>query len=35
MNGGTRIDYWWGSQRERDRQEDQDEGGNIIVGWIS
>jgi hypothetical protein len=23
---GTRIDYWWESQRERDHQEDQDVG---------
>jgi hypothetical protein len=27
---GTRIDYWWESQRERD----QDVGGWIILGWI-
>jgi hypothetical protein len=37
---GTRKDYWWESQRERDHQEDQDVGGvdNIRmdlgeVGW--
>jgi hypothetical protein len=29
-----RIDYWWESQRERDRSEDQDVGGWIILGWI-
>jgi hypothetical protein len=31
---GTRIGYWWGSQRERDHLEDQDVGGWIILGWI-
>jgi hypothetical protein len=31
---GTRIDYWWESQRERDQNEDQDVGGWIILGWI-
>jgi hypothetical protein len=31
---GTRIDYWWESQRERDHWEDQDVGGWIILGWI-
>jgi hypothetical protein len=31
---GTRIDYWWESQRERDQLEDQDVGGWIILGWI-
>jgi hypothetical protein len=37
MNGGkrgTRIGYWWKSQRERDYLEDQDVGGWIILGWI-
>jgi exonuclease III len=29
---GTRIDYWWESQRERDHLEDQDVGGWIILG---
>jgi hypothetical protein len=28
---GTRIDYWWESQRERDQWEDQDVGGWIIL----
>jgi hypothetical protein len=32
---GTRIDYWWENQRERDHQEDQDVCGWIILGWIS
>jgi hypothetical protein len=31
---GTLIDYWWEIQRERDRYEDQDVGGWIILGWI-
>jgi hypothetical protein len=31
---GTRIDYWWKSQREGDHQEDQDVGGWIILGWL-
>jgi hypothetical protein len=31
---GTRIDYWWERQRERDHKEDQDVGGRIILGWI-
>jgi hypothetical protein len=31
---GTRIGYWWESQRERDHLEDQDVGGWIILGWI-
>jgi hypothetical protein len=30
----TSIGYWWESQRERDRYEDQDVGGWIILGWI-
>jgi hypothetical protein len=29
-----RIGYWWESQNERDRQEDQDIGGWIILEWI-
>jgi hypothetical protein len=28
---GTRIDYWWESQKERDHEEDQDVGGWIIL----
>jgi hypothetical protein len=28
---GTRIGYWWESQRERDHKEDQDVGGLIIL----
>jgi hypothetical protein len=32
--GGTRIDYWWKSQRERDHWEDADLGGWILLGWI-
>jgi hypothetical protein len=28
------LDYWWESQRERDRYEDQDVGGWIILGWV-
>jgi hypothetical protein len=31
---GTRIGYWWESQRERDHLEDKDTGGWIILGWI-
>jgi hypothetical protein len=31
---GTRIDYWWESQREGDHYEDEDVGGWIILGWI-
>jgi hypothetical protein len=31
---GSRIDYWWESQRERVHYEDQDVGGWIILGWI-
>jgi hypothetical protein len=31
---GTRIGYWWESQRERDHYGDQDVGGWIILGWI-
>jgi hypothetical protein len=31
---GTRIGYWRESQRERDRQGDQNVGGWIILGWI-
>jgi hypothetical protein len=30
---GTRIGYLWETQRERDRLEDQDVGGWIILGW--
>jgi hypothetical protein len=30
---GTHIGCWWESQRERDRWEDQDVGGLIILGW--
>jgi hypothetical protein len=26
--------YWWESQRKRDRQENQDVDGWIILGWI-
>jgi hypothetical protein len=29
MGRGTRIDYWWESQRERGHYEDQD-----VSGWI-
>jgi hypothetical protein len=29
----TRIGYWWESQRERDRPEDQYIGRWIILGW--
>jgi hypothetical protein len=29
-----RIGYWLESQKERDRQEDQDEGGWTILKWI-
>jgi hypothetical protein len=31
---GTRIDYWWERQREREHKEDQDVGGWIILGCI-
>jgi hypothetical protein len=31
---GTRIGYWWESQRARDLWEDQDVGEWIILGWI-
>jgi hypothetical protein len=31
---GTRIDYWWESQGERDHEEDQHVGEWIISGWI-
>jgi hypothetical protein len=31
---GTRIGYWWKSQREGDHWEDQDVGGWIILRWI-
>jgi hypothetical protein len=31
---GTRLGYWWESQRERDCQEDQELGGWITLGWI-
>jgi hypothetical protein len=31
---GTRIDYWWESQRERYHWEEQDVDGWIILGWI-
>jgi hypothetical protein len=30
----TRIGYWSESQRERNRYEDQDVGGWIILRWI-
>jgi hypothetical protein len=29
-----RIGYWWGSQRERDNQEDEDGGGWIVLRCI-
>jgi hypothetical protein len=28
------VGYWWGSQKERDNQEDQNVGGWIILKWI-
>jgi hypothetical protein len=28
------MGYWWESQKERNRQEDQDVGGWIILEWI-
>jgi hypothetical protein len=28
------LGYWWESQRERDREEDQDVSGLITLGWI-
>jgi hypothetical protein len=31
---GTRIGYWWESQREGGHYEDQNVGGWIILGWI-
>jgi hypothetical protein len=31
---GTLIDYWWESQRDRGLEEDQDEGGWIILKRI-
>jgi hypothetical protein len=31
---GTRIGYWWESQKKRDCWGDQDVGGWIILGWI-
>jgi hypothetical protein len=31
---GTRKDYWWESQKERDYKEDQDVGRRIILRWI-
>jgi hypothetical protein len=31
---GTRLGYWWESQRERDYYEDQDLGGWIRLEWI-
>jgi hypothetical protein len=37
MNGGireTRIGFLWESQKERNRYEDQDIGGWIMLGWI-
>jgi hypothetical protein len=30
---GTRIDYWWESQKERNHWEEQDVGGWILE-WI-
>jgi hypothetical protein len=30
----TRIGYWWESHRERDRWEDQDVGGWIVLRWL-
>jgi hypothetical protein len=32
---GTLLSYWWENQKERDRSEDQDVGGWIILGWLS
>jgi hypothetical protein len=31
---GTRIGYWWKSQRQLDREEDQDVVWWIILRWI-
>jgi hypothetical protein len=28
------IGYWWGSQKERDHQDDADIGGSEILKWI-
>jgi hypothetical protein len=28
------IEYWWGSQKDRDHWEDQDVGGWTVSGWI-
>jgi hypothetical protein len=34
MTQTTHIGYWWDSQKERDRWEDQDVGGWTILKWI-
>jgi hypothetical protein len=31
---GIHIGYWWESQRERDREEDQDASGWVILKLI-
>jgi hypothetical protein len=31
---GMQIGFWWGSEKERDLQEDLDIGGRIILRWI-
>jgi hypothetical protein len=32
--GGMHIGYWWESQKERDRLEDQDVDGWTVLKWI-
>jgi hypothetical protein len=36
MNGGKRmhVGFWWESYKERDRREDVDVGGTLVLQWI-
>jgi hypothetical protein len=34
QQGENRNGCWWECQKERDHQEDQDVGGQIILKWI-
>jgi hypothetical protein len=31
---GMHVGYWWESQKERDRKENHDVGGWILLKWI-